>query len=82
MLQTIFPYAIAISLVGLLESFLTANVIDDLTDTSSNKNQEAFGQGIANIVSGFFEGMAGCAMIGQSVIKIKSGGRTRLSIMS
>ena len=82
MLQTIFPYAIAISFVGLLESFLTANVVDDLTDTPSNKNKEAFGQGIASIVSGFFGGMAGCAMIGQSVINIKSGGRTRLSTLS
>ncbi len=81
-LQIIFPYAVAISLVGLLESFLTANVIDELTDTSSNKNKEAFGQGIANFVSGFFGGMAGCAMIGQSVINIKSGGRTRLSTLS
>ena len=82
MLQTIFPYAIAISLVGLLESFLTANVVDDLTDTPSNKNKEAIGQGLANIVSGFFGGMAGCAMIGQSIINIKSGGRTRLSTLS
>ena len=82
MLQIIFPYAIAISLVGLLESFLTANVVDDLTDTPSNKNKEAFGQGIANFVSGLFGGMAGCAMIGQSVINIKSGGRTRLSTFS
>ena len=81
-LQIIFPYAIAISLVGLLESFLTANVVDDLTDTPSNKNQEAYGQGIANIVSGLFGAMAGCAMIGQSVINIKSGGRTRLSTLS
>lgn len=81
-LQIIFPYAVAISLVGLLESFLTANVVDELTDTSSNKHQEAMGQGIANFVSGFFGGMAGCAMIGQSVINIKSGGRTRLSTLS
>lgn len=80
-LQIIFPYAIAISMVGLLESFLTANVVDDLTDTPSNKNKEAVGQGLANIVSGFFGGMAGCAMIGQSVINIKSGGRTRLSTL-
>ncbi|WP_019506875.1 SulP family inorganic anion transporter [Pleurocapsa sp. PCC 7319] len=81
-LQIIFPYAIAISLVGLLESFLTANVVDDLTDTPSNKNKEALAQGIANFVSGLFGGMAGCAMIGQSVINIKSGGRTRLSTLS
>ena len=81
-LEIIFPYAIAISMVGLLESFLTANVVDDLTDTPSNKNKEAIGQGIANFVTGFFGGMAGCAMIGQSVINIKSGGRTRLSTFS
>jgi SulP family sulfate permease len=81
-LEIIFPYAIALSMVGLLESFLTANVVDDLTDTSSNKNQEALGQGIANIVTGFFGGMAGCAMIGQSVINVQSGGRTRLSTLS
>ncbi|MGB5633288.1 MAG: SulP family inorganic anion transporter [Waterburya sp.] len=81
-LQIIFPYAIAISLVGLLESFLTANVVDDLTDTSSNKNKEAYAQGLGNFVSGLFGGMAGCAMIGQSVINIKSGGRTRLSTLS
>ncbi|NEQ29811.1 MAG: SulP family inorganic anion transporter [Leptolyngbya sp. SIO4C5] len=78
----ILPYALALSLVGLLESFLTANVIDDLTDTSSDKNQEAMGQGIANIVTGCFGGMAGCAMIGQSIINIRSGGRTRLSTLS
>ena len=81
-LQIILPYAFTLSLVGLLESFLTANVIDDLTDTSSNKNQEAIAQGIANIVAGFFGGMAGCAMIGQSVINIRSGGRARLSTLS
>ncbi len=81
-LGIILPYAFALSLVGLLESFLTANVIDDLTDTSSNKNQEAIGQGIANTLTGFFGGMAGCAMIGQSVINIRSGGRTRLSTLS
>ncbi|MEM7759875.1 MAG: SulP family inorganic anion transporter [Cyanobacteria bacterium P01_A01_bin.40] len=81
-LQIIFPYAIAISFVGLLESFLTANVVDDLTDTPSHKNKEAYAQGIANFVSGLLGGMAGCAMIGQSVINIKSGGRTRLSTLS
>ena len=81
-LQIILPYAFALSLVGLLESFLTANVIDDLTDTSSNKNQEAVAQGVANIFTGFFGGMAGCAMIGQSVINIRSGGRARLSTLS
>ncbi|MEA5508928.1 SulP family inorganic anion transporter [Crocosphaera sp. UHCC 0190] len=81
-LQIILPYALGLSLVGLVESFLTANVIDDLTDTSSNKNQEALAQGVANIVTGFFGGMAGCAMIGQSVINIRSGGRARLSTLS
>jgi SulP family sulfate permease len=81
-LGIILPYAFALSLVGLLESFLTANVIDDMTDTPSNKNQEAVGQGIANVVTGCFGGMAGCAMIGQSVINIRSGGRTRLSTLS
>ncbi|MGA1476230.1 MAG: SulP family inorganic anion transporter, partial [Prochlorothrix sp.] len=81
-LEVILPYALALSLVGLMESFLTANVIDDMTDTSSNKNQEAVGQGIANIIAGCFGGMAGCAMIGQSVINVRSGGRTRLSTLS
>ncbi len=81
-LDIILPYALALSLVGLLESFLTANVIDDLTDTSSDKNQEAVGQGVANIVAGCFGGMAGCAMIGQSMINVGSGGRTRLSSLS
>ncbi len=78
-LTIIFPYSVSIAFVGLLESFLTARIVDDMTDTPSNKNKEARGQGIANIVSGFFGGMAGCAMIGQSVINIKSGGRSRLS---
>ncbi|ELS03705.1 sulfate permease-like transporter, MFS superfamily [Xenococcus sp. PCC 7305] len=81
-LQIIFPTAFALSMVGLLESFLTANVVDELTDTSSDKNQEAKAQGIANFVTGFFGGMAGCAMIGQSVINVQSGGRTRLSTLS
>ncbi|MGY0693723.1 SulP family inorganic anion transporter [Virgibacillus sp. FSP13] len=75
----IFPYSLAIAIVGLLETLLTANIVDDMTDTESNKDKESRGQGIANIVSGFFGGMAGCAMIGQSVINIKSGGRGRLS---
>ena len=81
-IEIILPYALALSLVGLLESFLTSNVIDDMTDTPSDKNQEALGQGIANIATGFLGGMAGCAMIGQSVINIRSGGRTRLSTLS
>jgi high affinity sulfate transporter 1 len=78
-LQIIFPYSLSIAIVGLVESLLTASIVDDMTDTTSNKNKEARGQGIANIVSGFFGGMAGCAMIGQSVINVKSGGRGRLS---
>jgi len=75
----ILPYAISLALVGLIESLLTAQILDDLTDTTSNKNLESKGQGIANIVNGLFGGMAGCAMIGQSVINIRSGGRGRLS---
>ncbi|NMO97851.1 SulP family inorganic anion transporter [Paenibacillus lemnae] len=78
-LQIILPYSIALAIVGLLESLLTAQIVDDMTDTGSNKNREARGQGIANFVTGFFGGMAGCAMIGQSVINVKSGGRGRLS---
>ncbi|WP_101846893.1 SulP family inorganic anion transporter [Halobacillus sp. Marseille-P3879] len=75
----ILPYALALTIVGLLESLLTASIVDDMTDTESNKNQESRGQGLSNIVAGFFGGMAGCAMIGQSVINVKSGGRGRLS---
>lgn len=78
-LRIIFPYAVTLSLVGLLESLLTATIVDDLTETKGDMNREVTGQGIANIVAGFFGGMAGCAMIGQSVINIKSGGRKRLS---
>lgn len=78
-LKIIAPYAFALSIVGLLESFMTATIIDDLTDTKSDKKAEARGQGIANIASGCIGGMAGCAMIGQSVINISSGGRKRLS---
>lgn len=81
-LQIIFPYSLTMAIVGLLESLLTATLVDELTDTPSNKNQEAKGQGIANIITGFFGGMAGCAMIGQSVINIQSGGRQRLSTLS
>ncbi|MTD31983.1 SulP family inorganic anion transporter [Planomicrobium sp. YIM 101495] len=80
-LQIILPYALALSVVGLLESLLTAQIVDDMTDTKSDKNREARGQGIANFVNGFFGGMAGCAMIGQSVINVKSGGRGRLSTL-
>jgi sulfate permease, SulP family len=78
-LKIIFPYSLALAIVGLLESLLTASIVDDMTDTSSDKNKESRGQGIANIVAGLFGGMAGCAMIGQSVINVKSGGRGRLS---
>ena len=78
-LGIILPYAVMLAIIGLLESLLTASVLDDMTHTESNKHKEARGQGIANIVAGFFGGMAGCAMIGQSVINIKSGGRGRLS---
>ncbi len=78
-LMIIFPYAVALAIVGLLESLLTASIVDDSTETSSDKNRESRGQGIANIITGFFGGMAGCAMIGQSIINIKSGGRGRLS---
>jgi len=78
-LQIIFPYAATLTVVGLLESMMTASIVDELTDTTSNRNRECAGQGIANIASGFLGGMAGCAMIGQSVINVKSGGRGRLS---
>ncbi len=78
-LQIILPYSLTMAAVGLLESLLTAQIVDDLTDTPSDKNRETKGQGIANLVTGFFGGMGGCAMIGQSVINVKSGGHTRLS---
>ena len=81
-LQIIFPYAVTLSLVGLLESLLTAQLLDDMTDTDSDKSTESRGQGIANIFTGFFGGMAGCAMIGQSMINHRSGGRTRLSTLA
>ncbi|UXZ54818.1 SulP family inorganic anion transporter [Halomonas sp. 7T] len=80
-LMIIFPTALMLTVVGLLESMMTATIVDDLTDTPSDKNRECKGQGIANIGSGLLGGMAGCAMIGQSVINIKSGGRTRLSAL-
>lgn len=73
-LGIIFPFALALAIVGLLESLLTATIVDDMTGTESDKNREARGQGIANFITGFFGGMAGCAMIGQSVINVKSGG--------
>ena len=80
-LAIIFPYALALAVVGLLESLMTAQIVDDMTVTKSNKSKEARGQGIANMITGFFGGMAGCAMIGQSMINVKSGGRGRLSTL-
>lgn len=81
MLKTIFPVSLSLAVVGLLESLMTATLIDDITNTTSDKNREMKGQGLANIVTGFFGGMAGCAMIGQSMVNMKSGGRTRLSTL-
>ncbi|WP_399894670.1 SulP family inorganic anion transporter [Streptomyces sp. BBFR51] len=79
-LTTVAPYALAMALVGLMESLMTAKLVDDITDTRSDKTRESIGQGIANIVTGFFGGMGGCAMIGQTMINVKvSGARTRLS---
>ncbi|WP_189047160.1 SulP family inorganic anion transporter [Micromonospora sonchi] len=79
-LAVIAPYAVGIALVGLMESLMTAKLVDDITDTHSNKTRESWGQGVANIVTGFFGGMGGCAMIGQTMINVKaSGARTRLS---
>ncbi|MBT2581164.1 SulP family inorganic anion transporter [Bacillus sp. ISL-8] len=80
-LSIISPYSLALAIVGLLESLLTSSIVDDMTGTESNKHKESRGQGIANIITGFFGGMAGCAMIGQSVINVKSGGRGRLSTL-
>ena len=81
-LGIIFPFALTLTFVGLLESLLTAQLLDDMTDTDSDKNLESRGQGIANIATGFLGGMAGCAMIGQSMINHRSGGRTRLSTLA
>lgn len=78
-LAIIFPYAISLSIVGIVESLLTAQLIDDLTETNSDKNRETVGQGLANIVSGFFGGIAGCGMIGQAMVNYNYGGRGRLS---
>ncbi|MFG2516568.1 SulP family inorganic anion transporter [Streptomyces sp. NPDC048584] len=79
-LTTVAPYALAMALVGLMESLMTAKLVDDITDTRSSKTRESIGQGVANIVTGFFGGMGGCAMIGQTMINVKvSGARTRLS---
>ena len=81
-LKIILPYSFALAAVGLLESMMTATIVDEMTDTPSDKYQECKGQGIANIASGFMGGMAGCAMIGQSMINVKSGGFSRLSTFS
>jgi len=78
-LSVIAPYALAIALVGLMESLMTAKLVDEITDTSSSKTRESVGQGIANLVTGLFGGMGGCAMIGQTMINVRSGARTRLS---
>jgi SulP family sulfate permease len=78
-LRIIMPYSLAMAAVGLLESLLTASIVDDMTDTNSNKNRECVGQGVANFITGFLGGMGGCAMIGQSVINVTAGARTRLS---
>jgi len=79
-LELIAPYALAMALVGLLESLMTAKLVDDITDTHSNKTREGWGQGLANVVTGLFGGMGGCAMIGQTMINVKvSGARTRIS---
>ena len=80
-LKIIAPCALTLAVVGLLESMMTAAIVDELTDTGSNKNLECVGQGLANVATGFIGGMAGCAMIGQSVINVKSGGRGRLSAL-
>jgi SulP family sulfate permease len=80
-LRIVLPYSAGLAAVGLLESLMTAQIVDDLTDTPSQPNRECVGQGLANIVAGMFGGMAGCAMIGQSVINVKSGGRGRLSTL-
>ena len=81
-LQVILPFSITLAFVGLLESLLTAQLLDNLTDSGSDKNREARGQGVANVATGFLGGMAGCAMIGQSIINHRSGGRTRLSTLA
>jgi sulfate permease, SulP family len=80
-LGIVLPYAITLAMVGLLESLLTASIVDDMTETPSDKNRECRSQGLANVITGFFGGMAGCAMIGQTVINVKAGGRTRLSTL-
>jgi SulP family sulfate permease len=81
-LAIILPYSLTLMTVGLLESLMTATIVDDFTDTKSDKSRECIGQGVANFATGFIGGMAGCAMIGQSVINVKSGGRGRLSTLT
>ncbi len=81
-LKIILPYSLTLAVVGLLESLMTASIVDDMTDTPSDKNRECMGQGVANVATGFLGGMAGCAMIGQSVINVKAGGRGRLSTLA
>ena len=78
-LSIIFPYSVIMAGVGLIESLLTLNIVDEITETRGRGNKEAVAQGLANVVSGFFSGMGGCAMIGQSLINISSGARARLS---
>lgn len=78
-LKIIFPYSLSMAIVGLVESLLTARIVDNATDSFSNKNRESSGQGVANLITGFFGAMGGCAMIGQSVINVRSGATTRLS---
>lgn len=80
-LQIILPYAISLSIIGILESLLTAQLVDEMTDTGSDKNQECVGQGLGNVVTGFFGGIAGCGMIGQTMVNINYGGRGRLSTL-
>ena len=80
--KIVFPYAVAMAAVGLIESLLTLNLVDELTETTGEPNRECVGQGVANVVTGMFSGMGGCAMVGQSIINIKSGGRQRLSGIS
>lgn len=79
--QIILPYSLTLAVVGILESLMTASIVDDMTDTPSQKNRECVGQGIANVTTGFLGGMAGCAMIGQTVINVRAGGRGRLSTL-
>ena len=81
-LGIILPFSLAISLVGLMETFLTQDILDEATDTNSNKNKEARGQGISNIIASIFGGMAGCALVGQSVMNVENGGKSRLSTLS